>query len=42
MMSYGHLGALPAQLEVTQFVDIEVKEAPGSPFDYSRLYRGAF
>lgn len=41
MMGFGHLGAFPAQLEVIQFTDIEIKEAAASPFDYKRMYRGA-
>jgi hypothetical protein len=39
-LGYGHLGAYPAQLIVTQFRDIEVKVNPNSPYDYSNMYRG--
>jgi len=40
-MGYGHLGAFPAQLTVRSFTNIEVKENPKSPYDYSHMYRGA-
>ena len=40
-MGYGHLGAYPAQLTVRSFTNIEVKENPKSPYDYSHMYRGA-
>ena len=40
-MGYGHLGGYPAQLTVRYFSDIEVKENPKSPYDYSHMYRGA-
>jgi len=36
----GHLGGYPAELLVEHFSDIEVKENPKSPYDYSNMYRG--
>jgi hypothetical protein len=38
---YGHLGAFPAQLVVKNFRDIEVVPNPDSPYDYSKMFRGA-
>jgi len=40
MYGYGHLGAFPAQLVVESISDIEVKENPQSPYDYSNMYHG--
>jgi hypothetical protein len=37
---YGHLGAYPAQLDVTHFTDVVVKENPKSPYDYANMYHG--
>lgn len=34
LTGYGHLGAYPAQMEVTRFTDMEIKDVPGSPYDY--------
>jgi hypothetical protein len=36
---YGHLGFYPAELQVKEFTDIEVKENPKSPYDYGRAER---
>jgi hypothetical protein len=38
---YGHLGVFPAQLVVKQFIEIEVRTNPNSPYDYSNMYHGA-
>jgi len=38
---YGHLGAYPAQLVAEGFSDIQVIPNANSPFDYSKIYRGA-
>lgn len=41
LSGYGHLGAYPAQLVVKYFTDLEIKANPKSPYDYSKMYRGA-
>jgi hypothetical protein len=38
---YGHLGAFPAQIIVSRFSNIEVRENPRSPYDYRNMYHGA-
>jgi hypothetical protein len=38
---YGHLGVFPAQIRVSYFRDIEVKENPKSAYDYGKMYHGA-
>ena len=38
---YGHLGAFPAEFDVTAFRDIEVKENPKSEYDYAHMHHGA-
>ncbi len=38
---YGHLGVFPAQISVSSFRDIEVKENPKSTYDYGNIYHGA-
>jgi len=37
---YGHLSAFPAQITVSSFRDIEVKENPKSEYDYANMYHG--
>jgi hypothetical protein len=37
---YGHLSAFPAQITVSSFRDIEVKENPKSAYDYANMYHG--
>jgi hypothetical protein len=38
--AFGHLGVFPAQLVIKSFSDIEVRDNPKSPYDYSNMYRG--
>ena len=38
---YGHLGLFPAQIRVSYFRDIQVKENPKSAYDYGNMYHGA-
>jgi hypothetical protein len=38
---WGHLGIFPAQMVVKTFSQIEVVPNPHSPYDYSKIFRGA-
>jgi hypothetical protein len=40
LRGYGHLSAFPAQITVSSFRDVEVKENPKSPYDYANMYHG--
>jgi uncharacterized membrane protein YcgQ (UPF0703/DUF1980 family) len=38
----GHLGVFPAQIVVEVLDDVQVIPNASSPYDYGRVYRGAF